>query len=443
MNIQTLDVMAQGPIEAYRGDGDDDMLFLMARAFALSCGVRNMTSFYPDIEDARSFINGSMEIMASILSKRRDTINDPVFLPYNDQIYLMEELISANLNLVIDELRSRGSDFRYWPYQNTVEVMETLELLRSKGISIVSALPPIYEIQPNSLISNRSGWGRSASDIDKLSIPEQFGIPYPISCSGEGLDQIVNAYKFVSQKSGSPVAYFKIDSSAGGFGVIKVGSKEDVIREWNNFFSHGMLGQDGLRIVEIQQNLNITGDYSVQYQYGQLITPGNISTQIMKGKEWAGNIFNTNQTKAWFNEAIIILEKVNRALRANGESLDGWGGFDIAEINGNGLVILEHNSRRLTGAIPAAKMGKILGLENSTFAMTKIFGNPQGTVTDAWEYLQKAGLAYDPTSRTGVYPMLWLKQGGYLILAGFDEQDYAHHSERIHTNLRQAGLLAA
>lgn len=415
---QTLVAMSK-PM-AYKGDGDiADIRYIPARTLG---GIRRQEGalfVLPDLADVRVYATQLDEIRSKLMV-RSVSEPEPIFIPQTDEI--LDITIKQHLALIRERLE-KNTSYVLSPYSHTHENEEWMELLRQTGVDITADIA----LKSEDLYSadNRGGWGHHVNDPDFIPIPQRANIPYPASWIATNEADTLEAYKRVTDETGDPRVQMKGVFSAGGFVNSTVKSLEEAERQYLEYLRKGALGATGA--VEMQGFIpdldKEHGIYSLQYSTRggkhHIDTPGGLGTQIMDEQdEWIGNRFNDRRlvkthesaTRALFNEFGIVL---------NGSTAKG--GLDIAQTatTSSGLVVIEHNAKRMTGAHPAIELIKALGVpDNMPGVSKKCERQINCDLKTLWEVLEAEGASFDPVTKTGIFPICWMN-GHYGMLMAF------------------------
>ncbi len=432
-----IDIHIQGPIEAFRFDGDPGNFPLIPRGVTLGIANNSYVAL-PDISNMHSFTAQYETALREILGINQNIrILNPIFYAWESHFFLAEEGIQVSSKMIADQLN--GRNYNYMPYQHTNEVNIANQELQTQGLKINVGLPPAYNVDNNSLLSNRSGWGRSIENPNELSMPEKFGINYPLSFTINSIDDIETAYNLLFERTQNPTAFIKIEGSAGGFGVFKVESCEDLNAVIQNLKTSDQINRDS--IIQVQTGMNISNLFSVQYRDGEIITPGYVSEQVVdNGGHWYMNIFNTSELSVVSSDVRNQFNNFRNACRTQGYELQGWGGLDGGVVEGR-ASFLEHNSLRLTGAIPGIELARSLGIDKLPFAFGKVQGHNLGEFRDAWEILKRNNLALSLQDKSGIFPALWVDHGAYILIAGENRSDVIRQYNEARDLFVNEGLL--
>jgi hypothetical protein len=420
MEKRPISVYAQGSIPEYRNDGDNyDRWYIPGRS--LCFGIKNPEGIFmmPDNQELKKYYYQLGQITGS-MDKSNGQIGRPVFVP--DQDYLLDVAIGAFTASLAKEVFDRNSKYTVYPYAATEPLYEWTNILKQRGINIDVALPPKLYYERLDHPANRSGWGRNVNAPEVLSFPETYDIPYPVAFNGTGLGEILEAYDLVSTSKEKAEVFFKPVFSSGGFTLKKIGNQSELVDHYNHLKEQGaldILGQE--TPVEIQSFIpDITGFFSIQYEGERIISPKGITEQIIEGSNWQGNIFNNGVNFEVKDQALDIFQRFIKGIKDIDGRLVGWGGLDMASFKENGqekVIVIEHNGRRLTGAHPAIALAEGLGV-TGPYMSKKSPGEPDCELKDLWSVLSDNCIQYDPSTRKGVFPIVWLPGSGMLWATG-------------------------
>lgn len=403
------EIHVHSSIEDYSRDGDPDYLYLPPRALAMA--GQDGIVVLPEAPSVQRFTAQFASVAQAHLG-----LDFPrtVFIPGDK--YLLDEAISDTIPLMENSLR-RTEQYRVLPYANTRFLRDWVGQMNTAGFNLEIGLPEkVYEDRHP---QHRGGWGRWVDDPGKPSFPQKYGLPYPDSFVGQGLDQVREAYELLQQRTGQPEAFFKPVYSAGGFTLKEFSSVQELEDHYRFLESRGALEINGrVGPVEVQQKIvGIRNLVSLQYDGDRVVTPGLFSQQTVEGSNWVGNIFNTPQSPEVLSRVSQIFTNFSRGMSLEtGGNFYGWGGLDMAIVDRDGredVVIIEHNGGRITGAHPPSRFAQRLDVADQPFLLRKV-SSPHGEFSDVWDLLRSHDLALDG-HRTGSVPMLWLDGAGFIF----------------------------
>jgi hypothetical protein len=439
-------VVAMSKPNAYRGDGDvADIRYIPSRTLAGIHRQEGALFVLPDFADVREYATQLDQIRTKLMV-RGIAEPDLVYIPQVD------EILDISIQQQIELLESRldpSIPHRVRPYSHTPENEAWMQNLRLKGIDIDANIALKKEDLQS--LDNRGGWGRHVWDPDFVPVPEQAHIPYPASWIGRTADEAVEAYLRVAETTRDPRVQIKGVFSAGGFVNGTVRTPEEAERAYVEFLQRGALGQTGA--VEMQGFIpdldSKNGIFSVQYSTTAngvhiIDTPGGISSQIMDEKnEWIGNRFNDPRLIATHSaNAHSLFGEMAQVL--NGSVAKGGIDIGATRTTESGLVVIEHNAKRMTGAHPAVELMDALGVPREMPAVSK---KCELTITcdlaTLWDVLESTGNSFDPVTKTGIFPICWMN-GHYGMLMAFgpvESTDILEHQiDQIYNHLAQIGL---
>ncbi len=436
------EIYALSSIREYENDGDRDYEYIPGRGFMLAAGRRERGLVaLPETEGLRLFA-GQME---EILEEMNVAAPEAVFFP-NDH-YLLDVTIREHLDILKARLRL-GELHKVFPYANTDALRDWVNDLRYQGYRIDVHMAPRVYSESLRHPQHRGGWGRWVDRPDEPSFPERWGISYPKSWIGTTLSETMEAYQRLTEETGSAEAFFKPIFSSGGFTLAPVSSIEEVETHYRRLAEKGVLTLfDAPVPVELQEGLSIRGLYSVQYAGTMNIAPNGLTKQIEHKNKWAGNIFNSNHVppEIYGQAAENFRRFVWGYERETGQTLSGYGGLDMAAVDDGeqqSLYVLEHNGGREVGARPGIAFAEIFGLMDRPFMLRKIPASLGSDLRTFWHLLQREGLAFDPASREGVFPLLFLEDNSFLFEVNPDENAIGRMSdEAIQAGIRRGYLL--
>lgn len=425
---------------AYKGDGDVDYMYIPARTLAGKERMRKSLFILPDHQETREYVSQLDEIRTKLQVRTAGEPN-PIYIPPTDEI--LDIAIKEHVS-IMQEALSRNTDYILSPYSHTAENEEWMKILQDAGYTIEANIAQKSEDLYS--LDNRGGWARHVADPGFVPHPERVGIPYPTAWIGTTLDETVEAYERVVQQTNNPKVQFKGVHSAGGFVNLTAHSPEEVAAAYARFAEAGALGESGA--VEMQAFIEGLGRI-MSFQYSTtpsgihvIDTPGHISEQILHESNWQGNKFNDPRLVQQHSvDTQQIFKRVSAVL--NGTMAKG--GLDIGETP-SGLVVIEHNAKRMTGAHPAVELMQALGVPAEMPAVSKKCQQEiRCDVKTLWDVLEKEGLSFDPISKTGIFPICWMN-GYYGMLMAFGPVEKADILERqidqVYNHLAQLGYVS-
>jgi hypothetical protein len=418
-------------IPEYVSDGDPDNWYLPSRASVYGVNRLDRLVVLPDAESVSVYAMQFRDIVDELEQAA------PNFVMIPDVDYLLDQSIRQNLGTITERLNGNGR-YRVHPYSNNIFLRAWVNELNKMGFDINICMPERVYYSNLKDISHRGGWGRwvenEAGRTDESSFPEDWGIPYPTSYIGQGLEQIRQAYRLTTETSGHDSVYFKPIFSGGGFTIRKLDSDEELQGYYSELQSAGGLTLFDKEIpVEIQEEIpDVIGFASLQYYQGRIITPGGLTRQIVDGDNWVGNIFNSQLQGPLGNQHLDIFSRFRQGtLSVNGHN--GFvGGLDFAIQRCEGherLVVLENNGSREVGANPAIALADSFDVSDKPFLIRKV-SNPRCDLRTFWEMLKLEGMQYDPQTKGGVFPALIIKGNGFLFVAGESEQEILEMTDK-------------
>ncbi|MBI4157698.1 hypothetical protein HY502_02520 [Candidatus Woesebacteria bacterium] len=434
-HIKMREIYTQGSIAEFEHDGDDlDCYYLPTRAISFGVNKGGLVVL-PETQEIKVYVGQLEKVLNQIKVRAPQTILIP------DSNYFLDLALLEHISLLSEKL-TRGESYSVWPYARTENLDSWVEELKSSGFDISVALPHRVYFEDLKHPQHRGGWGRWVDDPGELSFAERYGLPYPVSWLGRGLNQVKEAYTRVVQRTGKNGALLKPVFSAGGFTIKRVGSEEELIRHYKGLEASGSLKLFGQEMpIEVQEEINdIVELGSVQYRGQEILTPGKMSLQLVEENRWVGNIFNNGLSKEVKKEVGQIFANFSRGMhRALDGGFYGWGGVDFAVRKGSEMpIILEHNGARVTGAHPAISLAEALGVSDQTFLIRKTPGTPECDLETLWRMLEKEGISYNPDKRSGVFPLLWIEGAGFLFSVGENESEVLRITEKaielVHAN---------
>lgn len=400
-------IIAQGSIPEFEKDGDDkDKYYLPVRGLCLP-GPHH---FLPDEINVRAYQEYFNQILTNLEMKPRNIFYVP------DTGYTLDRSIINFLTTHGIEAFKKNfpSDVKYkvWPYAVTKETIEWIELLRLNGYKIEPRFnEKSYQFNDP---AHRGGWGRWVNNPEETPFPIKANIPYPVSWIGQGGEEILEAYNRVVEETGNSKVVLKPIFSAGGFTLKVVNNQNELLNYYQSLSEGGLLTNpniwEGEMPIEVQEYIDITGElYSIQYLHGKRITPGGISVQLVENTNWIGNGFNFEVEE----DVVIQANEIWKNFKNTYPDIEkSWGGLDLA-LTSRGLIVLEHNGGRLTGAVPVIFMAQQLNLGNYPFAAKKSPGNPNCDLKTLWNFLELEKLALNKNG--GIFPIVWFPGSGMLM----------------------------
>lgn len=424
-------IYVQGSLAEFEHDGDDlDRYYLPQRA-AAHCLRPNTRLIVPDTPSTQEYLMHLSRVAGDVGVSRPET----TFIP--DTQYLLDNAISEHIDQITGSLRE-NFPYRIYPYANTQELREWTGELVMRGYQIDIAIPERKYFDDIRHPQHRGGWGVWVRDSNELTFPQRYNLPYPVSYIGVGIEEIEQARQLAIGETG--VVYAKLLFSAGGFGVRRVESAQDLRDFYNQVRDSGSLelfGQE--QPFELQREIgNISTFASIQFADGLLITPGSLSEQIVNGNNWAGNVFGTLPDRLK-HKAVQLANKFTKAYTAEtGQSATG--GLDLAVVKVDGdldLMVVEPNLARTVGADPAISLAKTFGVSDRPFMIRKT-GVPQTDLQTIWDMMSTESLKLNPQTGRGAFPLLWTSEtDGFLFVSGRDGRDIREISDRV---VHMAGL---
>ncbi len=427
-------IIAQGSIPEFELDGDDlDRIYLPVRGVQTALGFNkngNEPSLVvmPESLEVREFVTQTVYILEEIGLRSPETLLIP------DTNYFLDRAIEANIELLLGRIQRNGRNI-LWPYANTQVSDKWVEELRSRGYRIYNALPKKeYKVH-----QTRSGWGRRISEPNDESFPERYRIPYPVSYISQGQEELLEAYRRVTFLTENEAVFLKLSASAGGFGVARVESEDEVKSFYESVRQSGSLylfGDPRKELdIEIQEEISgIVGFGSIQYSGKRLETPGGISLQLLEGSNWVGNKFNVDGNLA--RRSLEIFEKFSYGMQnEHPKDFYGWGGIDLgivgSPIKNLDLIVVENNWGRITGAHPGIYFAHALGVENHPFLVRKL-KPPKVDAAECWKLLKSENLSFDVESRKGAVPIPWVRNvDAFIFVAGGSDYEIMETTDRI------------
>jgi hypothetical protein len=404
-----LQIVSHSSLREFANDGDAlDKYYLPARGLTLKADRYLLPEYGPLLD----YANQLNTILKSLNLQERRII----FIP--DVDYLLDIAIFQNISLLKEKL-DKNLPYRVYPYAITDETLSWINNLNRNGLNIKPAFPKKVYFDDLYHPAHRGGWGRWIGKEDRPSFPEKFNLPYPVSWIGQGIEQIIEAYRRVCQDSGQSKTFFKPIFSAGGFTLAEIQSTEELIQHYNKLKAQDALSFDGKETpVEIQEFIpDIVSIHSLQYdETGNLLTPRSISEQIVKNNQWQGNFFNGFEIVPEIREIWKNFKKGYQKYLGNPNF--GWGGIDMVLTKNRGWIILEHNGLRITGAHPAILLANQLEVAEQPFMTLKSPGEVNSDLQTIWSLLTTENLSFNPVTRKGIFPIVWFPGSGMLFATG-------------------------
>jgi hypothetical protein len=422
-------IISHSSLKEFENDGDTlDRYYLPARSLIIPGEIYLL----PDNYQLKQYLLQLNEILQQLNQMQRN----PVWIP--DTNYLLDIAISQYLLDLAKHLNPSDA-YQVFSYATTSKTMTWINELKSYKFNIESAFPQKVYFEDLHHPSHRGGWGRWVNEPDKPSFPEKYQLPYPVSWIGQGLDEIIEAYQRVVDKTENTDAFFKPIFSAGGFNLRIISSVEELIFHYHQLHQCGALDFDGQEIpVEIQAFVpDILGLYSFQYiQSGELVTPQGFSRQIVEHNKWQGNIFNEENP----DEGILtIWRNFSHGYKQFNNENFGWGGVDLAKTP-SGWMILEHNGLRITGAHPAISLANQFGTIKNSFTTLKAPGEVNCDLKTLWNFLSSNNLAFNPNTKQGIFPIVWFPGSGMLWATGENPKQML---DKAYNQLTKQGYVAS
>lgn len=440
-------IFAQGSIAEYRNDGDDlDRYYLPARSLAFRDRHRSALFLLPDISRIHTYEEQLQQIrhelgLATAVESR------PIYVPDTD--YLLDVALLAHQNEIARELPS-GHSYIVYPYAVTHDTQNWIAALRERGHTITASMPVRTYYEDLYDLSHRGGWSRHVSMPDQPSFPEITGIPYPTAFMGMGEEEAVEAYKLVVAATQNPEVFFKPVFSAGGFTLKKVASPQEVREHYVHLKEQGALDiLDQETPIEMQAAIpseRQAGFYSLQFHGKMIITPKTLTEQLMSGVNWAGNIFNNGVQPRLAHQANEIFNRFVRGYELRtGKAFDMSGGMDFGGvIDDEGSIdlrLIEVNGNRITGADPAIALQQGLQVE-SPYMTQKSPGPVNCDLQTLWTVLKGLSCQFDPKTKTGIFPIVWMEGSGMLWAAARDVRTMSQNLERTYNELARHGYIS-
>jgi hypothetical protein len=413
------ELYVQGSIAEFEHDGDDDdRYYLPGRSLAFR--PNGAIHVLPDNERLRAY---SEQLDAIYKELGLDIGGKGRRIFVRDSSYLLDVAVLENIAMLVEGLPEDAS-YRVVPYATTPPLHRWVDYLRKGGYDVTIAMPDKVYYEDLWHPSHRGGWARHVESPNRESFAERNGIPYPTAYVGQGLDQVLQAYDLVARRTRNQEVFFKPVFSAGGFTLRLVRSPQEVTQWFNYLKKQGALDiLDGENPIEMQSVIQgIMAFYSIQYDGERIITPGQVTEQIIVGNNWRGNIFNSHVAPQLIKEAEEIFGRLCKGVRRyqHGMRLQGWGGVDLALVEESGrrrLVVIEHNGRRITGGHPAIALAEGFGI-HGPFATEKTHGEPNCDLAMLWRTMKDEGLQFNTETRTGIFPLVFMPGSGMLLASG-------------------------
>lgn len=446
MSEQVRQIVAMSKPNAYRGDGDRaDVRYIPSRTLAGIHRQEGAVYVLPDFADVREYATQLDLIRAKLMVRG---INEP------DLVYIPEvdEILDISIQQQIELLTSRldpSIPHIVRPYSHTPENEVWMDLLRARGYDVNANIA--LKSEDLQSLDNRGGWGRHIWDPSFIPAPEKAHIPYPASWIGRNANEAVEAYLRVAEATSDPRVQIKGVFSAGGFVNATVKTPEEAEHTYMEFLQRGALGQTGA--VEMQgfiPDLDPTnGIFSLQYSTTPtglhvIDTPSGISSQIMDTKnEWIGNRFNDPRLVSEYSaNAHTLFNEMAQVL--NGSVAKGGIDIGATRTTESGLVVIEHNAKRMTGAHPAIELMDALGVPRKMPAVSKKCERKINCdLATLWDMLESTGNSFDPVTKTGIFPICWMN-GHYGMLMAFGPVESTeileHQIDQVYNHLAQIGL---
>ncbi|MFZ2206328.1 MAG: hypothetical protein WAV29_02565 [Microgenomates group bacterium] len=441
-------IIAMSKPEAYRGDGDmSDSRYIPSRTLG---GIRRQEGalfVLPDLLDVREYAV-QLDTIREKLMVRGAFEPEPVYIPATDEI--LDVAIKQNI-LLLQERLTKDTSYVTSPYSHTSENEAWMEILRRGGYDVTADIA--LKSEDLYSLDNRGGWGRHVRNPDFIPVPLQAHIPYPESWISQDANETLQAYQNVVNVTGDPRVQMKGIFSAGGFVNKTVHSLEEAEEVYLEFLNGGKLGKTGA--VEMQAFISDLDPkhtvFSMQYSTTKngvhvIDTPGGIGSQIMDAKEeWIGNRFNDPALIAQYGAAAYSLfGELGKVL--NGSVAKGGIDVSATHTTPSGLIVVEHNAKRMTGAHPAKELMEALRVpENMPAVSKKCEMNINCDLKTLWEVLEAEGESFDPVSKTGIFPLCWMN-GHYGMLMAFgpvESTDILERQiDRVYSHLAQLGYVS-
>ncbi len=432
------EIYVHGSIPEFENDGDKhDKNYLPTRAISQNVNGNGELVVVPDTEPVAKYIEQLEAVFKSV------EINIPHILPVPDEGYLLDVCLLQHI-AVLEKKLDQKCKYRVFPYARTEYLDLWIDELRERGYDISPFGEKKIYFEDLKNPQHRGGWGRWI-DSDS-SFPERHSLPYPVSRVAVGIAGLKEAYRQVVKESGNNTVFFKPVFSAGGFTLKVIESEAELENVYNELKEQGALELFGKEVpVEIQAKVeNIVGFASLQYLGRNIITPHTLCMQIVDGTQWAGNIFGSGlEDKSLIQEAQDIFERFVNGMEEEYSRFTGFGGIDFAVVRENGtrkLVVLEHNGGRVTGAHPVIGFARGLGLKDEAFALIKT-PDPKCDLMTLWNLLQREGVSYDPITKKGTLPMVWMQGSGFLVIIGESADGILREKDRVLNMLSKRGYV--
>lgn len=431
---RTKNILVQGSIPEFEHDGDDlDRIYLPVRGIQTAVGMEASNPgnlvVLPESKEVQGFLEGTKKILSELQLPNPESVLIP------DTSYFLDIALNQHIELLMDKI-SINDRHIVWPYANTEVSDDWFGQLKRRGYSVTNSTPR-KEYKAH---QTRALWGRRMSDPDKPSFPEKYGIPYPKSYIAAGYSELGEAYERMVSETRQSVVWLKLAASAGGFGVEKVGSVDEVERYYQLAKTSGALflfGDPSKEIdIEVQENISPKYFGSYQYNSGQVLTPGGISLQILDDQRWSGNKFNVLQN-GFISKVNDIHTRITRGMKNEGfNDFYGWGGVDLAVVKDTDIMVVENNWGRITGAHPGIYFANALGVTEKPFLVKKL-PPPKVDAKECFNMLKKEGLSFDPSRKSGAVPIPWVENiDAFIFVAGENDKQISEITNRV-INLTQ------
>lgn len=422
-----------GSIPEYQFDGDDkDKKYLPARAAIYAVNSPETMVFLPDSEEVKDFIDDFKQVIYDVFSSSSVPMNFE-YIDQEPETYLLDVAINQSFRDYQERIKDWAGDEKVnvEPYSNTYDLRKWVSKMDRSDLDISINIPERVYFDDLDSVQHRGGWSRDINTPNEPSLPEKFGIKYPISYKINNREDAIKAFEAISNETGKADAFFKPVFSSGGYTIKRIESVEDIDAAYKNMENNNLDTLFDRRMpIEIQQTLDIEEQYSFQYQNGEVITPNLLSQQLGEIK-WEGNVFNTfgNGLLAQTGELIRNIERMSKETDEFFEF--GIGGFDLAESNGE-LFVIEHNGGRPTGAFPAIHAANLFGVAHKPFLMRKAL-DIDAPLKDVWAKLKESGLAYNQNTKSGIFPISWLEGSRQLFIVGENADELDERFEQFNS----------
>ena len=334
------EIYTQGSIAEFEHDGDDlDCYYLPTRAISFGVNKGGLVVL-PETQEIKVYVGQLEKVLNQIKVRAPQTILIP------DSNYFLDLALLEHISLLSEKL-TRGENYSVWPYARTENLDSWVEELKSSGFNISVALPHRVYFEDLKHPQHRGGWGRWVDEPGELSFAERYGLPYPVSWLGRGLNQVKEAYARVVQKTGKNGALLKPVFSAGGFTIKRVGSEEELMGHYKGLEASGALKLFGQEMpIEVQEEINdIVELGSVQYRGQEILTPGKMSLQLVEENRWVGNIFNNGLSKEVKKE--VDWEAINEYLTYGYVLPPKTGFLNINKLEPGHFLIMDIKNKKL------------------------------------------------------------------------------------------------